>query len=224
MSSTSKKIMVIIGVGPGNGFHVAQRFGREGYHIVMMSRSEDSLQDFANKLENDGISSSYYVVDCADPKNVKETFDRLIHDFNTIDVLHYNTASLKPGLPENLTNSDLLEQFQIDVASALICIQKVLPSMKEKDQGAILFTNGGLYSKPHKEFTALGIGKAALYNLAGSLIDDLKETDIFVGSIVITGLVKEGTEFAPEIIAEQLWKLFDEKSGHEVVIWPGKDI
>ena len=222
--SDTPKTMVIVGVGPGNGMHIAKEFGSHGYDLVLMARDKDKLASYVDELAADGIKADMQRVDCSDPHSVEKAMDEVLDMHPAIDVLHYNTAMLQPGLPEKLTNSQLLEHFQVDVASALICVQKVLPGMRERNEGALLFTNGGLATKPHKEFTALGMDKAALLNLAGSLTDALSGTNVFVGSLVITGIVKEGTDFDPKIIAEQMWKLFDERKRHELVVWPGRDI
>lgn len=48
-----KKTIVVVGAGQGLGNHVAERFGKEGFRVVLMARGEQSLkahaQEFAGK-------------------------------------------------------------------------------------------------------------------------------------------------------------------------------
>ena len=38
-----KKTIIVVGSGQGLGNHVAERFGREGYRVVLMARNAESL-------------------------------------------------------------------------------------------------------------------------------------------------------------------------------------
>ena len=41
-----KKTMILVGAGKGLGNHVAERFGREGFRVVLMARSMESLEQY----------------------------------------------------------------------------------------------------------------------------------------------------------------------------------
>jgi NAD(P)-dependent dehydrogenase (short-subunit alcohol dehydrogenase family) len=63
----------------------------------------------------------------------------------------------------------------------------------------------------------VSIGKAALRNLAFTLAEELKPQGIFVGTVTITGNVAPGTHFAPNLIAEKYWELYEKREEHEIV-------
>ena len=52
----SKKILTIVGMGPGNGMGIARRFGKEGFTIAMISRNEEKLKKLQGELNNEGIN------------------------------------------------------------------------------------------------------------------------------------------------------------------------
>ena len=39
-----KKTIVVVGAGQGLGNHVAKRFGKEGFRVVLMARNGESLK------------------------------------------------------------------------------------------------------------------------------------------------------------------------------------
>ena len=56
----SKKLLTIVGMGPGNSHATARRFGKEGYRIAMIGRKTDRHQTYMKLLADDGIESSSF--------------------------------------------------------------------------------------------------------------------------------------------------------------------
>jgi len=106
-------------------------------------------------------------------------------------------------------NADL----RISIGGALAAVQAVLPAMKERGHGTLLFTGGGFAFEPMAAMASLGIGKAGLRNLAFSLFADLNEAGIHAGTVTICGLVKPGTAFDPDKIAESYWSMHAQPKG-----------
>ncbi len=60
----SKSIMVV-GAGPGIGQAVGARFGREGWTVILASRSSDRLTGLVAQLVSEGITAYGVVTDAA---------------------------------------------------------------------------------------------------------------------------------------------------------------
>jgi hypothetical protein len=60
---------------------------------------------------------------------------------------------------------------------------------------------------------SLGVGKAGIRNLAFSLFAELKDSGIHAATVTICGLVKPGTAFDPDKIAESYWALHAQPPG-----------
>ena len=58
-----KKLITIVGMGPGNGMGIARRFGKEGFSVAMISRNEEKLQRLQEELKKEGINARYFVGD-----------------------------------------------------------------------------------------------------------------------------------------------------------------
>ena len=61
------------------------------------------------------------------------------------------------------------------------------------------------------------ISKAGLRNLTFTLADELSPYDINVATVTIGGVVKAGTFFDPDLIAESYWELFTKKDKKEII-------
>ena len=54
--------IVIVGAGPNLGFAVARRFGRQGFKVGLISRTQSKLDDLAAQLEGEGIHVAHTAI------------------------------------------------------------------------------------------------------------------------------------------------------------------
>jgi hypothetical protein len=90
--------ILIIGAGPGLAFTVAQRFGREGWRVVLASRNEERLKDEVKALQAEGAEATYHRCDVTD----FDAVDRIVREESGnggIDLLNYNAAVIRPSTP-----------------------------------------------------------------------------------------------------------------------------
>ena len=195
------------------GLAIARRFGAEGFHVVLMARRQESLDCLVSTLHSEEISASSLLVDVSDAASISTAFSSLQDTIGIPDVLVYNAATAPPGVPSALEASSLNGSFSVNVTGALLCAQQVLPAMRARNSGTILFTGGGLALSPYPQMTALSIGKAALRSLALCLAGELTDTQVVARTVTICGFVKPGTHFDPDKIAETFWKAHSQPDG-----------
>ncbi|MEN9448342.1 MAG: hypothetical protein RJA25_1632 [Bacteroidota bacterium] len=211
------KVITIIGAGPGIGQAVAEKFGQEGFSVVLISRGKKNLEKLSQVLNNKGIDSHIIVGDASDADSMKDAFNQIWEKWDFIDVVHYNVAKIKEVNIANETADGLTRDFKINVASVMTAVQLTMPDMKKKGTGAILITGGGFALYPEPQFGSLSIGKAGIRNLASLLHQALKPKKIFVGTVTVCGIVKPDAEkHTPANIAEQFWKLYTDKNEFEI--------
>jgi short-subunit dehydrogenase len=85
--------------------------------------------------------------------------------------------------------------------------------MKSEKRGTILLTGGGLALHPHPKYSSMAVGKAGIRNLAFSLAAELEPAGIHVATVTISGIVRPGTPFDPDKIAEVYWRLHVQSPG-----------
>jgi NADP-dependent 3-hydroxy acid dehydrogenase YdfG len=194
-------------MGPGVSAAVARRFGREGFTVAALARRADTLQKEVDALGAAGVTANAYAADAADPAALTAALERAATAHGGIDVLVYNAAAARYKPLDQLGAEELAADLRVSVVGALAAAQAVLPSMRTRGSGTLLVPGGGVAFEPAPALASLGAGKAALRNLAFSLNAALGEQGIHAATVTIGGIVKPGTPFDPDRIAEAYWTL-----------------
>lgn len=211
----ANKLITIVGMGKGISLAIAYRFGREGYSVAMISRTEAFLKKHQKKLTQNGLNAHYFVGNAGNESSLQSAFDQIKSDMGDTDVLVYNAAILNSTTPSELTFNDLVDEFKVNVAGALVAVHAVVPSMKANKKGTIILTGGGLSIHPLKDYASLAIGKAGIKSLTQTLAQEYEPDGIHVATVTVCGWVKpEDKKYSPTAIAEQYWKLHIQPSGH----------
>ncbi|HJP06995.1 MAG TPA: SDR family NAD(P)-dependent oxidoreductase, partial [Arenicellales bacterium] len=87
----SKKVAIVTAAGGGIGKAVSQELGRQGYNLVLMSRS-DASENLANDLGGVGLRGS--VTDASD---LERLVDTAMNKYGRIDVVVNHTAHPPKG-------------------------------------------------------------------------------------------------------------------------------
>jgi len=212
-------VIVIIGAGPGIGKAVAEKFGKNGFSVALISRKKEKLDKLVQELNYHGTDAHAFAADVADAGTIKDAFDKVWDRWPDIDVIHYNAARMKMVNIEYETADGLTRDFKVNVAGVMTVLNLVLPDMEKKKDGTILLTGGGFALDPDPQYGSLAIGKAGILNLAQSLHKALKPKNIFVGTVTVGRPVNPNDAvYSPSNIAEQFWKLYSERNTHEIRI------
>ena len=166
------KRVIIVGSGPGLARTVAERFGGEGWRVVMMARNIERLESEAAALMAKGMDAVPVPCDVLD----LERLDALIRREGAsggIDLLNYNAAVIRPDTPILETPIEAIQSdLTIDLTAAIVAARAAIPAMRARGSGTILFSGGNLGFDPWPQYLTLGVGKAGLRNAAGALAKD----------------------------------------------------
>lgn len=205
--------IAIIGAGRGLGAAVARRFGREGYAVALISRSQERLDGLAADLTAEGLRAQGFAADVRDPDSIAAALESATEALGPIEVLQYSPLPQKDFMRPVLetTPKDLVGPIEFSIYGPVAAVHQVVPGMRfltEGRKGTILFVNGGSAVKPGRNVTGTSIafhGQAAYVQL---LHEVLGEEDIHVAQLVIGGRIVEGdAEKDPAVLAELLWDL-----------------
>lgn len=211
-----KKTIIVVGAGQGLGNHVAERFGREGYRVVLMARNAESLENYKAELTAAGIEVHTHTADAANPESLTEAISWAKREFGTPDVLYYNVGIIAADEPGKMTSAELMRHFQVDVASAYHCARLVSDDDFAAKQGAIFMTGGGLADYPVTGFLPLSIDKAAIRALAIAMHDELKPKGIYVGTLTVFGTIGNDSYMSPARMADTIWQMNQQRNVCEV--------
>jgi short-subunit dehydrogenase len=201
-----------IGSGPGIAYATAERFAKEGFRIVFSARHAAKTQQLAQRLEAQGYEVNARSVNADDPKSVAALIADVERDTGSIDVLHYNVASLRKANITEQPSDTFIPDLAVNIGGALVATQAVLKKMLARRSGTILLTGGGYSLEPSPDHLSLSIGKAGLRALQQALFEPLKQQGVHIASVMVMDTVTPDSKDA-EAIGEHFWKLHNQPSG-----------
>jgi NAD(P)-dependent dehydrogenase (short-subunit alcohol dehydrogenase family) len=182
----TKPVCAVVGIGPQNGASFARRFASEGFSVALLSRKTE----YADQLADEIGSARAYACDVTDPAAVASAFASVVAELGEIDVLIYNAGSGVWGNIEELSAHDFEQSWRVNAMGAFLVSKQVIPAMKERRSGTIIFV-GATASLRGKPFTtAFAPAKAAQRSLAQAMARHLWPSGIHVSLIIIDGGVK----------------------------------
>lgn len=217
-----RKTILVCGHGPGISHAVARRFGAEGFAVGLAARRGDKLAAAVEALSRAGVAAQAFPADLADPAGVATLVARVRASLGPISVVHWNAYASTAGDLTTATPDDVRAALDVGVVGLVAAVQAALPDLKAH-LGAVLVTGGGLalYDDKIDEMAAswgsmgLAVTKAAQHKLVGVLGARLAADNVYVGEVMVTGLVK-GTAFdrggnatvEPDAVAARFWELY----------------
>ena len=199
------RALLIVGAGPGIGEATAERFGREGWTIVLAARSPRTLDPMVSRLIGQGVDAHGLVIDATDSEAVRaglRTADRLSDGLSAV---LYNAAKVRQQDLFSMTDAEVDSDLAVNVTGGLHVI-RAAARLFEGRAGAILVTGGGLALAPHADWASLGLGKAALRNVVQGLVPALAERNIRIAMATVAALVAPASAEAAGV-ADTLWTL-----------------
>ena len=212
-----QKTIFVIGAGRGLGNGVAEKFGREGFKVVLVSRNKKNLAEYSEDFTAKNISVETQAADVTRFEEFAKIFSSLIEKHGTPEVLFYNVGITTPDDKAKLNAQTLVEHYVADVAGAYNCVRLIDTKKFAEKQGAILITGGGLALQPYADYLPLSMDKAALRAMVLALTPVLNAKGIYIGSVQVTGAIGSNEHFAPTTIAEKFGKLYSERKTNEIV-------
>lgn len=211
------KTIAIIGAGPGLGFSLAKTFGRHGFRVAMVSRTQEKLDQYAVELSKLGIEAKGFAADITNKMQLTSAFQQIKNIYGTIDVVefspHSGSVSVTPVL--DTTEESVLHIFNNVVIGAINTARLIIPEMIERGEGALLFTSELSAMSPSPMFGNSGIVMSGLRNYILNLHERLHPHGVFVGHLSISPLIKKGTGFDPDQVAEAWYNLYEQREAVE---------
>lgn len=112
----SKKLCVIVGVGPGLGLAIARKFGQEGYQLAIVARRVEAIAEYTKTLEALPAQVNSFNADASDPASLERAFEQIRQTLGHPNALVYNAAILRQDNLMKLTAEELLQDFKVNVA------------------------------------------------------------------------------------------------------------
>jgi NAD(P)-dependent dehydrogenase (short-subunit alcohol dehydrogenase family) len=202
---------IVIGAGPGIGTSVAQRLAREGLPVAVLARSRATVDVALASLADLGTETLGITADVTDEPALRAALDEAVARFGVPEVLVYNAALIQSDSLGELTASEHLDAWAVNVVGAITAVAHLGPAMAQAGRGTILLTGG--MPEPVPEVTSLSLGKAGVRALTQLLARAYETSGIHVATVTVGGAVAPGSAFDPDEIAEEYWRLHTQPPG-----------
>ena len=196
-----------VGVRWGIGGAVAQKFAREGFHVVLTTRNAGNAAGLQEVITAQGGESSIVELDLVSRESITRAFASIRERAGEPEVLVYNAGYLEGrDLPPE---KELLEHVPVEILDTALHIacrgpflvaQEVLPAMRKRGSGSFLITNNSASLRGRKRMTgqSLYYPRVMMRTLAQVLTEEYSEHGVHVANVVIDGLIDSpGTRALP---------------------------
>ena len=163
------KTVWITGASSGIGAELAKKFAAEGAKVIISSHEAEELEGVRKQLEPVSKDVHTVVFNLGNPDEVQAAADKVLKDFDRVDVLMNNggisTRALAVETPVEVDR----RLMEIDYFSGVILTKAVLPKMIENGYGHIGVTStiSGKFGFPMR--SAYAAAKHALFGFYKSL-------------------------------------------------------
>ncbi len=165
--------LLITGASSGIGKATAQLFAERGYQVFDLSRR------------------GTIPCDVTDEASVQRAVEEVMRRTDHIDVLILNAGFGISGPAECTPIADVRRQLEVNFTGAVAVVQQVLPHMRQRRQGRIIFTSSvaAILPIPYQSFYSAS--KAAINAFALALQNEVRDYGICV-SVLMPGDVQTG--------------------------------
>jgi 3-oxoacyl-[acyl-carrier protein] reductase len=138
--SVSKRTIIITGGSKGIGRAICLRFAREGARIVFVHYDPDDLaeKETLELLDTMNVEAMSEKLDVSSFQDVEGFFQRMIKDFQRVDVLVNNAGITRDAFLMRMSEEQWDQTLQVNLKSVFNCTKAVTRSMIKERSGRII--------------------------------------------------------------------------------------
>jgi NAD(P)-dependent dehydrogenase (short-subunit alcohol dehydrogenase family) len=234
-----------VGIRWGVGGAIAQKFAREGFFLVLTTRTASNAAGLEKAILEQGGACTTVELDLVSRESIARAFETIRSSVGDPEVLVYNAGYLDGR--ELPADKELLEHVPFEIfetADHISCrgpflvAREVLPAMRRRGSGSFLISNNQFSLRGRKRLTgqSLYYPRTMMRTLAQVLTEEYSEHGVHVANVIIDGLIDSpGTRalaraqqnpaavMNPMKIAEAFWYLHTQDRScwtHELQLTP----
>ncbi|HEX3328252.1 MAG TPA: SDR family oxidoreductase [Actinomycetota bacterium] len=171
------KVAWVLGGSSGLGRGCAEALAREGATVAISSRGEDKLKQVASEIGDSCIPVSLDVTDAA---AIDRAATEIASRLGPVDILVANAGGPPAGTFDDFDDRALHEAFELTAASAWRLAAAVIPSMKERGTGVVVFITSSSTKEPISGLLLSNMMRPAVVGMAKTLSKELGQHGVRV--------------------------------------------
>lgn len=182
----------------GIGGAVALKFAREGYFVVLTTRSANNALGLQAAIRAQGGECMIVELDLVSGESVTRAFEEIRSTVGDPGVVVYNAGSMAGrDLPPEM---ELLEHMPVGVFDEIhhlaargpfLVAKEVLPAMRKAGQGTLIFTNNAMSLRGKKRNTGESLYYPRVMSRALSqvLTEEYSRYGVHIATVIIEGYI-----------------------------------
>jgi 3-oxoacyl-[acyl-carrier protein] reductase len=133
------KVVLITGSSRGIGRAIGLEFAREGARVVITGRGEEDVAKTLSEVEELGGRAYGFVGDISGEVGIKKCVEKVVGQWNGIDVLVANIGSGKGKRGWDLCDTEWDRLLGLNLMSGVRAVKSAVPHIVKSAGGSIVF-------------------------------------------------------------------------------------
>ena len=179
------RIALVTGASRGIGRATALHFAQEGAHVLLLARTQKSLEPVDYEIRAQGGKASLIPLDLTDGKKIDALGPGLYERFGRLDILVGNAALLGGLRPLTHISSETWDRvLDVNVTANWRLIRTLDPLLHRADAGRVVFVTSSRVARSGRAYWApYSVSKAALETLAKTYANETADSAIKVNVV-----------------------------------------
>src|SRR5215207_756309 len=188
--SLKDQVVLVVGASSGIGRDTAVLFAREGARVFASARREDRLQDLKKQLKGEGHTIEVAAADASDAGQMEKLAEQVKAKLGDVDILVFVTGTNTPDRALTRLKADIWDELiNVNLNAAYYVTRALLPAMREKKSGHLIYISSISGIVPDVSGTAYQASKRGLIGFAHGIRVEEKENGIRT-CVICPGLVE----------------------------------
>lgn len=194
---------IVSGASRGIGRATALALAGEGASVLLLGRSERSLEQAARECDDAGGRPEALAIDITEADAGARVVTECLERFGRIDALVNNAGTSSVRALDQLTDADWQEQWELNVMAPMRLMREAAPAMGRRGWGRIVNVSSSSGKRPGKRNIAYSVTKAAELSLSRAFADLYASEGVLVNAVT-PGPVGTELWLAPGGMADQV--------------------
>ena len=217
-----KPVCLVIGAGAGIGGTVGKKFANEGFHAVLIRRSDElGLNKLVSDIEEEGGNATGYLLNAVEEGVLEERIKLIEDEIGPIEVIIFNLGAQIGNRSLPSTSFKAFELGWRMACFALFRVAKVaIPVMENRGKGTILVTSATAAVRGNVGQHSHSAAMAGRRMLCQTLNAEYSPKNIHIAHILVDGAVDAPDTLGRMIGEESFQKLRATRGAEDGLLLP----
>lgn len=191
------RLALVTGASRGIGRAIAERYAREGAHVIAIARTQGALEELDDVIKQEtGENATLVPLDLTDYDAIDKVGAALYERFGKLDVVVANAGQLGVLGPIYQTKPKVWDDVMaVNLTSVWRLTRSLDPLLRASDSGRAIYLTSSVGHNPRAFWGAYAVSKAGLEMMARTYAEETLKTNIRV-NIVNPGATRTGMRAA----------------------------